>query len=269
MPKGELYGTRSKLIHTVGSMGEVTWTSTGNHPYTGLFKGSDKCFARMSLAGEPDTKKLTTAPGMGFKCVRDGIDSGNFVAMYATDGQESWNFFENEFKNHIHQSSPALTATVGATFSRVTKFIGAVGLSDFSRYGVDGRKENNEVFPFQLAFRPTSEVPQFPTEYSGMSHTDMLATVTKGTVLYDIYAQNKPEEQGGNWSKIGKLTLDEKFTTSKWGDAGYFIRHQMMDDDLKIHPEWVANTSRFGLTGSEAQNTCSIEKAPLDSKCPW
>lgn len=188
MPPGRVYGTRDKLIHTVGSMGLVTWTSTGDHPYTGLFKGSDKCFARMSLAGEPNTAKLNTAPGMGLKCVRDGMDSGNFVAMYATDGQESWNFFKNEFKNHIHQSSPALTATVGATFSRATKFIGAVGLSEFSTYGENGKKENAPEFPFQLAFRPTAEVPQFPDEYSGMMHTDMLATITKGTVLYDIYA---------------------------------------------------------------------------------
>jgi len=27
-------------------------------------------------------------------------------------------------------------------------------------------------------------------------------------------------------------------TPSKWGDEHLFFRHQLMDDDVKIHPEW-------------------------------
>ena len=53
------------------------------------------------MALEPDTSKLNTAPGMGLKFLRDGMDSANLVAMYSVDGQESWNFFKNDFSNHI------------------------------------------------------------------------------------------------------------------------------------------------------------------------
>lgn len=35
------------------------------------------------------------APGMGFKCLRDGIESANLVAMYGLEGNPKgdWNFF--------------------------------------------------------------------------------------------------------------------------------------------------------------------------------
>ena len=50
---------------------------------------------------EPDTGTVRTAPGMGLKFLRDGMDSANLLAMFAVEGQESWNFFKNDFSNHI------------------------------------------------------------------------------------------------------------------------------------------------------------------------
>merc|ERR1719183_46384 len=80
MPPGQWWGRRDKLIHTVGPIGEVSWVSNGTHNYTGLFLGANKCFARLSQALQPNPKKKKTTPGMGLKCLRDGIDSGNMVA---------------------------------------------------------------------------------------------------------------------------------------------------------------------------------------------
>jgi hypothetical protein len=92
----------------VGSIAKVKWVSTGDHPYTGVFKGSDQAYARLSLAREPNPKKLTTTPGMGLKFLRDGVDSGDMVAMIGVDGHDSWNFFKDDFSNHIPQSSVSL-----------------------------------------------------------------------------------------------------------------------------------------------------------------
>ena len=105
----------AKVIHTVGVVGRVEWRDLGGHDYSGIFKGAQHGLARwvsvssttsafsprLSLALEPDTSKLNTAPGMGLKFLRDGMDSANLVAMYSVDGQESWNFFKNDFSNHI------------------------------------------------------------------------------------------------------------------------------------------------------------------------
>ena len=119
--------TATKVIHTVGAVGRVEWRDLGGHNYSGIFKGAQhglvRCTgvlfnmiqryssSRLSLALEPDTEKLTTAPGMGLKFLRDGMDSANLVAMYSVDGQESWNFFKNDFSNHIPESGWPLFTT--------------------------------------------------------------------------------------------------------------------------------------------------------------
>ena len=109
MSKGAMFGTRTKYIHTVGALGKTEWKSIGNHPYTGIFTGATQGYTRMSIAAEPNEKELQTIPGIGVKFLRDGMDSANFVAMYALDGQESWNFFKNDFSNHI---APGIAARV-------------------------------------------------------------------------------------------------------------------------------------------------------------
>jgi len=97
----------------------------------------------------------------------------------------------------------------------------------------------------------------------------MLESVTAGTTLYNILAMNAPADQGGVEHSIGKVVLNERMTVSKWGDKGYFIRHQNYVDDLALKPEWTNSTPRFGLTGSNADNTCSINQAKLTKKCPF
>merc|ERR1712198_603804 len=86
-------GTRYKYIHTVGTVGQVEWKDLGGHSYSGIFNGgSVNGWARLSQAKEPSPPALDTAPGMGLKFLRDGIDSANLVAMYSVNGQEGWNF---------------------------------------------------------------------------------------------------------------------------------------------------------------------------------
>jgi hypothetical protein len=108
-------GPRNKYIHTVGNTGTVKFVPTANSEgYTGLFKGADHAIIRMSLAIQPDQTKTTAAgadgnfaPGIGLKFLRDGMPSGNLVAMYSVDGQPSWNFFEFPFSNHIQDPKGA------------------------------------------------------------------------------------------------------------------------------------------------------------------
>jgi len=40
--------------------------------------------------------------------------------------------------------------------------------------------------------------------------------------------------------------LASPLTTSNWGDEHMFFRHQRMDDDLKIKPEWTQYTPKYG-----------------------
>ena len=77
-------GCRNKTIHAHGNVAKIEWKSVGNHPYTGMFKGADAGYARLSVAKPVSSTVL--APGMGVKLLRDGHDSANFVCMYRVDG---------------------------------------------------------------------------------------------------------------------------------------------------------------------------------------
>ena len=79
-------GCRNKTIHPQGLVAKVQWVDLGNHSYTGMFRGADTGFARLSLAAPIDTRSPNMRPGMGVKLLRDGVDSANFVCMYSVDG---------------------------------------------------------------------------------------------------------------------------------------------------------------------------------------
>ena len=57
-------------------------------------------------------------------------------------------------------------------------------------------------------------------------------------VLYKVYALDKPLQLGGSEALIGEIQIDTQLVTSYWGDEHLFFKHQRMDDDLRIHPEW-------------------------------
>ena len=59
----------------------------GGHSYTGMFKGADYGYVRMSAAVGPTTSNPPNLkPGMGVKLLRDEVDSANFAAFYSADG---------------------------------------------------------------------------------------------------------------------------------------------------------------------------------------
>jgi len=54
-----------------------------------------------------------------------------------------------------------------------------------------------------------------------------------------------PKELGGTEMKIAQIKTASKMTTSNWSDEHLFFRHQRMDDDLKLKPEWVPYTPKY------------------------
>ena len=86
------------------------------------------------------------SPGVAIKFLRDGVDSGNFVAMDNIDkdhsllgSQDSANFFANSFRNHLGFATGSLTPLfIQILFSRASTTAASIGLSDFAMYGDDG-----------------------------------------------------------------------------------------------------------------------------------
>ena len=49
-------------------------------------------------------------------------------------------------------------------------------------------------------------------------------------------------------------------TPSYWGDEHFFIRHQRMDEDLALKPEWVPYTPKYeGIFSPEPESDSSVD----------
>jgi len=113
-------GCRNKTIHAQGDVAKIEWKDFGGHPYTGMFRGADAGYARLSVAKPPDTKTPNLAPGMAIKLLRDSADSANFVSMFSVDGQDTLDFFANDFKNHIPDATSIALKPLEARFATQT-----------------------------------------------------------------------------------------------------------------------------------------------------
>jgi len=238
---------RNKYIHSVGTVGLVEFvaeTNTDINPYTGIFKGCSHVLLRLSLAKEPDESKKTSsgasdnfAPGFGIKFLRDGIHSGNTVAMFGVNGQNSWNFFKNEFSNHIAKADGIALQLLEKKFSEATPFTSQMGLKDMATYGEDGKNySNNLKFPYKLIFRPTPEATALFPDFWKANFLPQLESIPTDMEIYELLALESPLS---NPVKIGKFIVRNKFTRSEWGDRYMFFRHGYMDDDYAFHPEWL------------------------------
>jgi len=103
MPYQLLDQRRPKLIHSVGVVASAVWKPVPNNlGYTGIFKsGCTDMYVRLSCAKAPAAGTGGYAPGLAFKCLRNGVKSADMFAMFSLQGQDSWNFFKNDLTNHV------------------------------------------------------------------------------------------------------------------------------------------------------------------------
>jgi len=117
MPAYGILGTRTKFIHSVGTVGKVKFVSNGKHEYSGIFKGAQYGLIRMSSAAQPSSSQ-PLAPGFGLKFLRDKVDSANLVAMFGVNGTPGdWNFFKKDFTTHIGSAKGAALEAVACKFT--------------------------------------------------------------------------------------------------------------------------------------------------------
>jgi len=201
---------------------------------------------------------------MGVKFLRDGIDSANFVAMFGVDGQNSLNFFGNDWSNHIPTPTDKTLIPLALRFKTATDYIQTVGLSDMAMATQDGTFENPIVFPWSLRFEPTGEF-SMPADTYPVKFEDFMQTIPSGSTLFNIYATDKPTELGGTEHLIAKFVTASNMVTSFWGDDHMFFRHQRMEDDLKLRPEWEPYTPKFSVFGNTYEEVANT----IVANCPF
>jgi len=191
---------------------------------------------RYSVAKEFNTQKEpydNFTPGISLKFLRDNTPSANLMAMFTTSGQHSWNPFAFPFNNTfgIPDDSSIGIRLLGDKFSTATNFVSSIGVKDISAYDEHGVRAAEPKFPYKLVFIPSAKAKSFnfPDAYTE-SYLTQVAKVKKGDVIYEVHAVDQP---GCADFKIGKITLTEDFTTSKFGDESLFFRHSKVDEEDK------------------------------------
>lgn len=247
---------RTKFIHSVGVTGGIRFNSNGDHPYTGLFKGAEHGVIRMSSA-KAVSAGSGVAPGMGVKFFRDGRPSANFVAMYSLDGQPTGetNFFQHAWNNHIGLSDNAGLQFLAKKFWQASYCPLMVGLSDLSadEHGKPGK------FPFKLNFQSSINSPCYDKDYAGCLNN--LEKLPVGTKLFDVRAQADPDAKE---VLIGNITITESLTTSKFGDEQLFFRHQYMEEDYQLKPQWLESINKKTDCGMAIAST---QVPPISKGC--
>jgi hypothetical protein len=257
-----------KYIHAVGAVvkARFDWNAAAAE-FTGLFRGAEQCLLRFSSATTPPP----LVPGVVVKCLRDGVQSGDFVAMWQLDGfaqhpeghSQSCSFFCVPFMTHVEMldSLPFKQKLLAKAFAQVDPAPNFVSLHGFAEFTQDGEKESNPKFPFALFFKPTPQAAAIPCKRGEDQEKppkpsdalQQLLAISPGTALYEVFAVRKPF-MGGSGSPdmvhVGSVTAEAPGVTSKYGDENLFIRHDFFARDLEVYPEWapLAKNSSFKAT---------------------
>lgn len=245
-----------KRIHTIGGIAKATYRSVGNHTYSGMFQGESDAIIRFSHARGVQSADNGTIPGIGLKLLRDGMISADLVAMFALNGQDGGNFFENRFFTHIladQTCSDTVTYIVGKRFDCGVTPATVVGLNHFALHDQEGvAVDSSDVeFPFKLIFEPNSELSN--RFYGADKYADlkpMLTSIESGIKVYDVIALSGPEAEE---VKIAEIHLDSQIIYSQAGDEFIFFRHEDPNTDLQYHPEW---TDAFRSTSKVTVSPC-------------
>ena len=153
---------------------------------------------------------------------------------------------------------------------QVTDFVGSLGFSEFARYDQHGNEVSGDPkFPFELEYRPTGLI-NFPSQTYDRTTFEYLTDIPVDSILYNVYARDKPEELGGQWAHIADIKLKSQLLTSYWGDTKMHFRHYRHDDDFVLEPTWAAYADPFILpVFMRSEYELRPQVAKIERQCPF
>ena len=239
MPEGRL-----KIVHPRGTVTRIAYESLGDHPYTGIFKGSRFGIMRISEVSRTVPEVQRTSPGFGIKFLRDGAPSANGLAMFSFAGQPSFNFLTNSWTTHLAEPQNICgRMTISSKFAEGTRHLGNTSVMEWAEMDAEGKVEENPVWPFMLRFEPTI-TSAFPDTFQAEFHEQMML-IQDHVHLFDVWALDEPIGLGGEEKLVGRIITESITTTSLWGDVALFFKHGRFNDDLARRPEWFDHVEIF------------------------
>jgi len=227
---------RKKVIHVQGVSCAFRLKTTSKQ-FTGILEeGQTTGVIRMGSAASLDKAGPGMFPGFGIKWLRSGVGSADFVALRETGPGGSMNYFATPLGNHV---APAAALQKTGKFQQASGCIDMVGLSNVCSYTQDGEKVAKPVFPFEIVFEAADI--NFPDEKK--TDDDLLkelSSIPVGSNLYNVYTYASPNDKiAGTKEFLGVMTTIAECHQSLFGDKQMFFRHQRMEEDFALAPEWI------------------------------
>lgn len=215
----ELPEGRSKILHANGSVGKVAFIPASGHPFTGIYQTGAIGLTRLSLGVPPAEDRFV--PGMAVKFLISQHPSLNLHVMNALEGQNgNWNFFANDFSNHIDHPSSLVLKAIEGLFEWTHDPANILPVWHLAAWTSEGHYKGIPVSPERLYFRPTQLVKTLIPENSREDFRTSLLKVPFGA-LYEVYG----DYQGVEYH-IGTLMLESSLLASNYGDMSLFFQHQ-------------------------------------------
>lgn len=180
-------------------------------------------------------------PGISLKFLRTGVLSGNVLAMAGLLPLPDFNFFSVPLRNHI-AVPPDVSAlkALKSRFCQSGKCLTKVGLSNLCSHDQNGRRERPGFkFPFKLSFVPGSSMTIDASKPTNMEEflNRLIKAVPIGSKVYSIKAWSSPGVEEADVD-LGDIITTDRCVTSHYGDTKLFFKHQGIDEDSKLRPEW-------------------------------
>jgi len=254
---------RERLIHSQGVVCQIDFNVDSNSPFTGVMSpGTQHGMIRLGSAASLDEPLLPKIfPGFGIKFLRSGVRSADWVALRTIGDGGSWNFMESQFANHAAPQDALLKLN---KFQQASGCIDMVGLSDACTYDQNGHKISDPVFPFLVEFEPTGKVRFSDQKKSNADMLQELSSIRRGTDILEAFAYESPRDKArGHKIRLGTVTTSSECVQSLFGDLDLFFRHQRMEEDFALRPDWIQQMRDFG------DEVCDATGGPVGQwQCP-
>lgn len=256
---------RKKRTHPVGTHTKVELIAHPDTPYTGMFRGAKHGIMRISETFHTVPHVPKTTPGHAVKLYRDGMYSANFLAMFALDGQPSFNFFKNRWTTILRENNnECARATIGKHLSSVTDHFGGTSVMDMALFDEYGNEEEYPNWPYQMDVEPY-DVYGWTDEYQN-DMQDQMSVLPPNTVLFKLFGFDVAPEFGGKDRLIGWLVSRSFTIDSFWGDTQLYFQHRRMDDDIKVRPHYF-DMLQFWDEGTFHETALQNPAPPV--RCPF
>lgn len=231
--KGDEFQTnRIKVIHQWGSAVKVEFKTSGNTPYTGLFKDGAVGIARLSLALAFVDEGDAFVPGMAVKFLVDGQPSQNIFVMEKLEGQKrDTNWFKETFTNILPNPASFKTWVGQQVFEQFVEDAIHLNVNHVASVTRTGQTVDRPVAPFQLLVKPAVGL-KLPSDSADFRKD--LATLPAGTVLYDVFGKDT-SAKNSVVRRIGQIVTTSEFVSSEYEDKLLYFQHA----GAKLETGWI------------------------------